>query len=143
MRFPIPLKLILAFGAIVAVVTYASVETLSGIGRIHDTTISKLRDDTIPGLDQMGRISYQLALVRGDFWRQAFFEDPVRRQALRKRMEEERVKLVEAMKTYEAAIGRDEDRQVFAILTARIDSYLSLMNAARDLLDAKDKEGFT
>ncbi|MBN8525072.1 MAG: methyl-accepting chemotaxis protein [Planctomycetes bacterium] len=143
MRIPIPVKLCVAFGLVITATTVVSFASLNGVARIHDTTVNKLRDDTIPGLDQMGRIAYLFARVRGDFWRQAFFEDPARRQALRAQMNEQRTLLEKAFTGYEASITRDEDRELFATLQSHMTTYFTILEAAQAHLDAKERDAFT
>lgn len=142
MRFPVPLKLGLAFAVLLAVTATASWSTLRGIDSIAATTVDKLRDDTIPGLDQIGRISFTVAKIRGDFWRESYFADPETRAKVDEAIKEEHITLSKSLEAYEKSISRDEDRKQFARLSDQLQRYFASMDIARGKLTTGDTAGF-
>lgn len=137
MRVPLWFKLPVAFGLLLAIVSYSSWQAVVGVREIKSITTARLRDDTIPGLNGIGQIGFLIAALRGDFWRlHAVIADPTAHDQLLLTMRGRQEQIHKAMAAYEAAIANDEDRKNFTALQTLLDRWISGFDAAFE----KDRE---
>lgn len=144
MRFPLWIKLPIAFGLLLAVTIYSAWHAKAGIDSIKQILVHELRDDAIPGLYSMGRVGYLITMLRGDFWRHhAVANVPEKAIHIETEFDHGLKTMQQAMKDYESAITRDEDRALFSQLRESTSLYFHNMNDAMKMDRNGDKAGFT
>lgn len=101
-----------------------------------------MRDDTLPGLEKIGRVSFLFAKARGDFWTHNFnVANETKRQANLKSFNESKTKMYTEMNAYEAAISNDEDRQAYTKLKQLVDAWMNKVDeAVAAIQDKKDDQ---
>jgi len=102
---------------------------LGGIMQFHlaaiDGKLTTIQADAMPGLRQIGEISAQSYLFRGDAWKHIAIADPAGLNGIDQRMSEERRGGEEGLAGYERAITQPEDRASFVRLRAAAERYFS------------------
>ena len=144
MRLPLWLKLPAAFAVLLLIMCYSAKQAVSGIQDIESIVTQRLRDDTVPGLKGIGRISFLVASIRGDFWRlHGIIGDQAAYGDLMKVLEDRQTQLGKELADYEAAIGDNaEDSKNLSALKAALDKWLAGFKEAFGKDQAHDQAGF-